>query len=255
MAPAVLGLVLAACGGAVDDDLGSAAIEVEGDPSAPTLDGGSVVSSPSSPESEADPVDTGAAPASAVAGAPRPPASGPDPAVVTSPSSPASSTSSSSSSSPSSPSSSPPPTTSPTSTVSTPPGPTTTGSGPGWEQGGNGTIALTVEEIDGYLIEGFEIGLRFETGQGDVIAALLWSEVVAATSEGGIDAYYDTILDQPVPAGRVVVRATTNVGLGPAPVRPDPLGALRCSLAVEVAPGSTVAVEVGFDRFDCLRRR
>ena len=116
-----------------------------------------------------------------------------------------------------------------------------------------GTVAVSLEEVDGFFIEGFEIGLRFETAAGERIDAVLWSDVVAAEGRNDLEAYYDTVLEQQVPAGDVVVLATVNVGIGPPPETPDLDGDLRCRLPVTVPVGGRVEVEVGFsDPGDCL---
>ncbi len=118
-----------------------------------------------------------------------------------------------------------------------------------------GTIAVQLEADVCCFTEGFEVGLRIETADGVVIASTFWSDFVAASGADSMDAYYDSVLTQEVPAGPVVVRAEVSIGAGPPPVPPDLEGDLACSLEVEVASGETVAVEVLFDEDgDCLRR-
>lgn len=118
---------------------------------------------------------------------------------------------------------------------------------------GTGTVAVELEEVDGVFIEGFEIGLRFEQADGTVIAGTLWSDFVISQGDPTMDAWYDSVLQQPVPAGPVVVWAQANVGIGPGPVVPDVDGNLPCRLDVEVPPGTTVRVRVGFtDPATCL---
>lgn len=122
----------------------------------------------------------------------------------------------------------------------------------------DGTIAVRLEEVDGVFVEGFEVGLRFETTDGEVVDATLWSDVVTAQGSSEIDAYYDAVLEQPVPAGSVVVRAQVEVGIGPGPATPDLAGDLPCELTVEVPDGGRVEVEVSFastgpDGTNCLR--
>ncbi len=119
---------------------------------------------------------------------------------------------------------------------------------------GPGEVQVRLEEVDGAFIEGFEIGLRFETGDGELIASLLWSDFVASTGRTDLDAYYDSVLSQAVPAGTVRVSAEVNIGAGPAPSIPDLSAELRCLLVVEVDPGAVVGVEATFnDSADCLR--
>jgi hypothetical protein len=118
-----------------------------------------------------------------------------------------------------------------------------------------GEVRVQVEDVDGIFFEGFEIGLRFETGDGSLIASTLWSDHVASTGRTDMDAYYDSVLSQSVPAGTVRVSAEVNIGQGPGPSIPDLAGALPCVLDVEVDPGAVVTVEAGFDdRTNCLRR-
>lgn len=135
-------------------------------------------------------------------------------------------------------------------------GPSAGGPGPdAAADSAEGAITVQLEPDVCCFIEGFEVGLRFETTGGEVIASTLWSDFVAASGDGSMDAYYDSVLTQGVPVGRVVVRAEVSIGAGPPPVPPDLEGDLPCSLGVEVGPGETVAVEVVFQEADeCLRR-
>lgn len=118
---------------------------------------------------------------------------------------------------------------------------------------GTGTIAVHIEEVEGVFVEGFEVGLRFETPDGEVIASTLWTDFVESLGTDSIDAFYDSVLEQEVPAGTVVVLATANVGAGPPPEAPDLDGDLRCRLEVDVPDGGRTDVEVTFDDQDCLR--
>lgn len=117
-----------------------------------------------------------------------------------------------------------------------------------------GEVHVQLEEVEGFFIEGFEVGLRFETASGEVIASTLWSDFVASTERTEIEAFYDSVLTQEVPAGTVRVGAEVNIGMGPGPSIPDLSGPLPCTLDVDVAPGEVVDVEVHFDGgTDCLR--
>jgi hypothetical protein len=127
------------------------------------------------------------------------------------------------------------------------------GSG-GAADAGPGEIRVQLEEVDGAFIEGFEVGLRFETGDSELIASTLWSDFVASTGRTDMDAYYDSVLSQSVPAGTVRVSAEVNIGAGPPPSTPDLGAELPCLLVVEVDPGAVVAVEATFsDAPNCLR--
>lgn len=117
-----------------------------------------------------------------------------------------------------------------------------------------GMVAIRLDEVEGFFIEGFEIGLRFETGGGDVIATTLWSDFVTASGGGdAIEDFYETMLEQSVPAGPVVVLATVNIGIGPGPEIPDVDGDLRCRLELDVPADGIVDVQVDFSGTDdCL---
>jgi hypothetical protein len=121
------------------------------------------------------------------------------------------------------------------------------------DSSGTGTIAVSLEETNGAFIEGFEIALRFEAADGAVIESLHWTDFVQSTGAEDIDAYYDAVLEQPVPAGRVVVLATTTIGPGGPPEKPDLDGPLDCRLEVDVPGDGRVEVEVSFaGTGDCL---
>lgn len=118
---------------------------------------------------------------------------------------------------------------------------------------GSGTIAVHIEDVEGFFIEGFEVGLRFETSDGDVIASTQWTDYVAAQGDGTLESFYDTVLEQPVPAGDIVVFASANIGAGPPPEIPDVEGDLRCRLDLTLADGERVDIEVTFaDTDNCL---
>lgn len=116
-----------------------------------------------------------------------------------------------------------------------------------------GTIALSLEPVQGFFIEGFEIGIRFEDSIGQTIASTYWTDFVASLGEPSLEDYYESVLNQQVPAGRVTVLAEVAVGIGPPPVPPDLNGDLACSLEVDVEPGAVVEVEVLFsEAANCL---
>ncbi len=123
------------------------------------------------------------------------------------------------------------------------------------EPADTGIVAVRLEETPGPFFEGFEIGLRFETGTGEPIAATLWTDYIQSLpEEPTIDTYYDTVLEQTVPAGQVVVLAEGAIGAGPPPVAPDVDGPLDCQLPVTVEAGGRVVVEFRFSAAsgDCL---
>lgn len=133
--------------------------------------------------------------------------------------------------------------------------PTTTSTdAPDPDSSATGVVTVRLEPVKGFFIEGFEIGLRFETGDGDTIDSMLWTDFVNLQGSPTIEDYYNSVLEQEVPAGTVVVFASANIGMGPGPQIPDVEGALRCRLELEIPEGGTVDVEVTFsDDVKCLR--
>ena len=129
------------------------------------------------------------------------------------------------------------------------------GEEPGAAPGGVGVVTVQLEPVEGFFVEGFEVGLRFETGDGDVLHSTLWTDYISdLVTDPSMEDHYDSVLRQEVPAGPVVVLATVNIGAGPPPEIPDVAGELRCRLDLEVPTDGEVAVEVTFDERDgCLR--
>ena len=119
--------------------------------------------------------------------------------------------------------------------------------------GPSGTVAVRLQRIEGYFVEGFELALRFETAAGEVVDALSWSDFVRSVEpDPPLRAYYESVLEQPVPAGTVVVLATVEIGEVAAAEVPPLDGELRCRASVDVPVGGRVEVEVRFAREDCL---
>jgi hypothetical protein len=119
-----------------------------------------------------------------------------------------------------------------------------------------GTVTVAIEPVDGVLIEGFELGFRIETADGEVLDEVVWNEFVAAEGDGTVEAFYETVYEREVPIGTVTVLAQVNVGIGPPPEPVDPAGDLNCSLDVEVPEDGRVEVEVALDPAgNCLRLR
>lgn len=106
-----------------------------------------------------------------------------------------------------------------------------------------------------FYIEGFDVGLRFEDAAGEVLASAIWTQHVESVHpDAEITDFYDTVLEQPVPAGTAVVWADVTIGGSGGPLVPDTTGRLPCRLPVEVRAGKTVAVEVRFEEEPrCLR--
>lgn len=134
----------------------------------------------------------------------------------------------------------------------------TDGSDAGGSGGAQGTIAVRLEPTDAIFIEGFEVGLRFDDpASGDELDRVLWSEFVASLPPSDDpNVFYDSVLEQAVPAGNVRIGVDVNIGIGPGPEPPDlDAASLPCELDVEVPEGETVTVEVAFDDAidDCLK--
>lgn len=127
---------------------------------------------------------------------------------------------------------------------------------PGIDEGeaGGGTITVRLEEVQGFFIEGFEVGLRFEQIDGTVLSTWRWNDVVEQFGDGTAVAAYETVLEESVPAGRITVLATVNLGLGPPPEVPDLDGPMDCRVTVEVPADGRVDIEVDFSgTADCIR--
>ena len=117
-----------------------------------------------------------------------------------------------------------------------------------------GIVRVRLEPVAGIFDEGFEIGLRFETADGTVIASTLWTDFVREKNGNPtINDFYECVLEQSVPPGDIVLWAEANVGIGPPPVTPDLAGPLRCRLDVSVPEGGQIDVEVLFFDQNCLR--
>lgn len=147
---------------------------------------------------------------------------------------------------------------SPTTTPASPTigGSTTTVRATGGVPAADGIVAVSLEEVGGIFVEGFEVGLRFEDGNGKRLGGTLWSDFIRSLDgEPSMDRWYDSVLEQVVPAGTVVVRAAASVGMGPGPSVPDIDGPLPCELTLDVPAGNRVRVEVSFTGTDqCLRQ-
>lgn len=115
------------------------------------------------------------------------------------------------------------------------------------------SVALSLEAIEGFFIEGFEVAIRFEDSSGRTINSTYWTDFVQSLGDPTLEDYYQSVLVQAVPPGRVTVLAQTAVGMGPPPVQPDLEGELACSLVLDLEPGQRVDVEVSFSgEADCL---
>ena len=116
-------------------------------------------------------------------------------------------------------------------------------------------VRVRLQNINGYFFEGFEVGLRFETADGTVIGSTFWTDFVREQNEDfTITDLYDSVLEQPVPVGDIVVFAEANSGFAFGPISPD-LEGLRCRLEVPVPKDGVIDIEVLFDTADCLRLR
>jgi hypothetical protein len=117
----------------------------------------------------------------------------------------------------------------------------------------NGTLAISLQPIEGVFIEGFEIAVRVETSEGEVLYASLWTDYIKSTGDMNLRNFYDSVLTQAVPAGPVVILATVNIGIGPGPITPDLFGDLKCRLETDVPAGGETQIQIAFDsQTNCL---
>lgn len=114
-----------------------------------------------------------------------------------------------------------------------------------------GTAELSVEPVEGEFEEGFQVGVRFEDGEGAVLDAAYWTDMVRSSAGDGAS-YYTTVVRVPVPAGTVVVRAEVTLGPGGPPVDPDLDGDLPCEVRAPVTEGEVVRVQVRFGAGNCV---
>ncbi len=120
-------------------------------------------------------------------------------------------------------------------------------------EGPAGRLDLSIEPVDGELIEGFQVGLRIEDAEGKVLDSAQWTDVVhGLVDDPAIDDFYSTVMSEPVPAGTVVVRADVALGGGGPPVDPDLEGDLPCRVETDIAEGETVRVQIRFGAGNCL---
>jgi len=111
---------------------------------------------------------------------------------------------------------------------------------PGADPARGGTVAVDLEPIDGFVIEGFDVTLRFYGPDGDTVAQREWTDAVTATeATDDIDAFYSYVLHEPVPSGRV--RVVSFLRLSPGDAIPPPEGP-GCETTVDVAPGDTARI-------------
>jgi hypothetical protein len=113
------------------------------------------------------------------------------------------------------------------------------GSGSG--AGGDATLAVDLEPLEGVLVEGFDVTLQFYGPDDELIAEREWSEVAADAP--GPDGYYTYVLREPVPAGPV--RLVSFMRISPGGAVPPPSGP-GCETDVDVAAGDTARVTLLF---------
>jgi hypothetical protein len=119
--------------------------------------------------------------------------------------------------------------------------------------GVNGTLAISLQPIEGVFIEGFEIAVRVETSEGEVLYASLWTDYIKSTGDMNLRNFYDGVLTQAVPAGPVVILATVNIGMGPGPITPDLFGDLKCRFETDVTADGETQIQIAFDaQTNCL---
>lgn len=105
---------------------------------------------------------------------------------------------------------------------------------------GTATVEVALEPTESVFVEGFELTLRFETGDDTELETVDWSSFVQAADTTDIRAFYDSVLPQEVPAGTVRVVSTMEIGMSGGPMDP-------CTTELDLAPGETARVTIAFD--------
>ena len=109
------------------------------------------------------------------------------------------------------------------------------------DAGGDATLAVDLEPLEGVLVEGFDVTLQFYGPGHELIAEREWSDV--AGDAAGPDGYYTYVLREPVPAGPV--RLVSFMRISPGGAVPPPSGP-GCETDVDVTPGDTARVTLLF---------
>jgi hypothetical protein len=107
---------------------------------------------------------------------------------------------------------------------------------------GDATLAVDLERIEGIMIEGFDVTLKFYGPDDELISEREWSQVVP---DGGGDpqAFYDYVLNEPVPAGQVKRVSYMRISPGGAIPPPQEPG---CETTVDIADGDTARITLLF---------
>jgi hypothetical protein len=107
--------------------------------------------------------------------------------------------------------------------------------GGGGSAGGEATVHVELEETDQLFIEGFNVIVTFVDGDGEELSTHDWNQdVVGPGAEP--DEYYDATLTEQVPAGRIDVVTTMNIGMS------EPGEPCTTHLDLEVGADATVTV-------------
>lgn len=105
------------------------------------------------------------------------------------------------------------------------------------------TVEVALEVQEARFIEGFELTIRFETGDGTEIETVDWTEFVQSRPESDpptLDVFYESVLSQEVPAGPVKVISTMEIGMSGGPFDP-------CTTELDLAGGDAARVVLAFD--------
>lgn len=112
------------------------------------------------------------------------------------------------------------------------------------EEPAAGALAVDLEVIEGIMVEGFDVTLRFYGPDGALVAEREWVDAVQQARLGDeIGDHYDFVLRQKVPAG--ANRLVSYVRVSPGGPVPPPEGP-GCVTDVEVPAGDTPRVTLQF---------
>jgi hypothetical protein len=110
---------------------------------------------------------------------------------------------------------------------------------------GDAVIAIRMEPTNGgVFIEGFDVDLQFIDANGNEIASRNWADYVRSLPriDDDLEIYYDSVLEEPVPAGVVTVRSVMELGMESA----QPM----CETPVVLAAGERAEIELLFRTVD-----
>jgi hypothetical protein len=102
-----------------------------------------------------------------------------------------------------------------------------------------GTVLLRLEKIDGVLIEGFQLQVRLEAPQGQLLLSSTWADLVRGLHpKPTLIEHYDSVIRTSVPAGSFVLSTVMHPGME----SEQP----TCVTRGQVTPGAVTTVTLKF---------